>query len=264
MKFEDINGIKYNDINNIKSYERVNVGSISVSDDDVLNIYFIKFIYKDNTEKYIRVLCDHDSSKKLDHYEKENFFIKRLFGDNGLIVKNNRNDYIYLGAVNDKTAKYRIDRFKLRKEGITAYEQFEKIYRNIICKIIDKKRPDYDLTKGEYYLHCGNAPRDEVFKNGLNSRYGLRLTCTFYPVNNFYALINNLSSLCKCYQTNVNKGENVYVARIPSVYRGKFNNKGELHPPMPIFKNIDVNKDESIIIPEIIYCVYNNENHFLL
>lgn len=257
VQFEDISGIKYNDRNNIKSYERINVGCAFISNVDVLDIYFIKFIYKDNTEKYIRVLCDHDSSQKLNSREKEEFFINRLFGNNGLIVKNNRNDYIYLGTVNPKTAKYRIDRFKQRNEGITGYEQFENYYRNFICKIIDKKRPDYDLTKGAYYLHCGNAPKEIVFQNGLDSRYGLSLTSTFYPVSGEYALINNLSSLCKFYGMKVNKGENVFVARIPLLYRGQYNN-GVLMPPMPIFKNIDVNSSKSTIIPEVIYCMYNN------
>ena len=69
------------------------VGCTFISNVDVLDIYFIKFIYKDNTEKFIRVLCDNGSSQKKKKKKKEEFFINRLFGNNGLIVKNNRNDY---------------------------------------------------------------------------------------------------------------------------------------------------------------------------
>ena len=76
-----------------------------------------------------------------------------------------------------------------------------------------------------------------------------------------YTIINNLEDAAREYGNIASdKGSKVFVTRIPIMYRGGKNDNGSYHPPMPTLRMLDSDNSECIIIPEIIYGMYDMEN----
>ena len=275
LKYADLkNGVRYDDYDKIDNFERVNVGSVHV-DDMLFDLYVIRMKYVDGTYRDIRVYCESGTSNELkDENEKTLFFVKRLFGKEGLIVKEQRNDYIYLGGINsEKNSQYRFSRFNRTDNGKTMQQVIdERVYKEVLPNLSFKNmNEDFDLVNMQYYYHAGYEDMADVFKNGLRSRFGsgghdglCSLTSTFYPVTGDYSEPNGLYDSVKSYGEGVNeKGNFVFILRIPKIYRGKIKKDGILYPPLPTHKLIDYESGDSYIIPEIIYGMYDIKNKIL-
>ena len=270
LGFYDLkNGIGYDDYGKISKFERSNRGIIFI-DEVPFDFYIIRLVYKDGTCRDIRAYCESGTSDKLvDEKEKELFFIKRLFGKDGLIVKEQRNDYIYLGGINnEKGNESRYSRFNKSSNGKTMQQIIDdKVYKEILPKLSFKNmNEEFDLLNMEYYFHTGNEDIKEVFQNGIRSRFGRNghngfcsLTSTFYRVDGEMCEYNNLCDCVRSYgaATSSSYGKHVFIIKIPSMYRGQMAKDGTMYPPLPTHKMINYESGDCIIIPEIIYGVYD-------
>lgn len=262
--YGNFNNVKHDDGDKILGYERKREILLDVPFD----ICLLRLKYKDGSFKDVRTYLDKgviDEIKKCGL--EEEFFVKRLFGENGLIIKEGRNDYIYLGGIDKKTGMF--TRFNIY-EGKKMQEHFNKYISENVFPLLTLKdaNNEFDLINNCYYYHTGTEDMNEVFENGLLSNYGnnsregfASLTSTFFPAN--YE-INNLYDSVKQYGNGTKtKGTHVFILRIPTIYRGKENNNVNLFPPMPTHKLIDYSTGSSIIIPELIYGMYDSVSGIL-
>lgn len=262
MQYKNFSNIRYDDLSRINEIKRINWGWYE-HNGVYYNAYIIKFSYQDGTNKFIRVFCEPGISEMIgDDFRKKEFFINRLFGENGLIVKEGRNDYIYLGGLSDDGR--RITRFKKSINGKPMQDEFDKFFNEVIKPYltIENSQFDYNPIDMVYHFHSGNEDMNDIFNNGLFSKYGTSFTSTFYPTHsNMYTIINNLEGAARRYgEFTLGKGHKVFVTRIPIMYRGARKENGYHHPPMPTLKVLDSQNRECIIIPEIIYGMYDIDN----
>ena len=272
LGYYNYSNVKYDDDTRIIRYERKKMGS-DYLEEEPIDFYIIGLYYSDGTYKEIRVYCEHDTSSKLgDEKEKEKFFIKRLFGKDGLIIKERRNDYIYLGGIaKDKKEGYSYSRYNIFKNGKTYQEAFdESIMRDIKSSLSFKNiSEEWDLINIDYYYHTGAEDMQDIFKNGMRSRFGsngrkgfCHLESTFYHANSaFTGVINNLYDSVRYYgDITTAIGDRVFIIKIPKIYRGKTDENGILYPPLPTHKMINYETGDCIIIPEIIYGMYDTKS----
>lgn len=262
MQYKNFSNIRHDDLSKINEIKRINWGWYE-HNGVYYNAYIIKFSYQDGTNKFIRVFCEPGISEMLgDDVRKNEFFINRLFGENGLIVKEGRNDYIYLGGLSDDGR--RITRFKKSINGKSMQDEFDKFFSEVIMSYLSFKNSqlDYNPIDMVYHFHCGDEDMNDIFRNGLFSKYGTSFTSTFYPTHsNMYTIINNLEDAARAYgNVASDKGSKVFVTRIPIMYRGEKNANGSYHPPMPTLRMLDSDNRECNIIPEIIYGMYDMKN----
>ena len=271
--FDFKNKVNYDDYGNIIGYERrkwlLYIGDITV------DFYIIRLNYKDGSYRDIRAYCEAETSSKLvDEREKELFFVKRLFGKDGLIIKEQRNDYIYLGGINEEDREHRFSRFRRLDDGKTMQQTIdERVMQKVLPKLsFENMGEDWDLLNMEYYFHTGNEDMSDVFTNGMRNRYGsggrdgfCSLSSTFYPiVTGGFCESNGLCDAVKLYgEATRGKGSKVFIIRMPLNYRGKVAADGNPYPPMPTHKLMDYESGDSIIIPEIIYGMYDLDNKIL-
>lgn len=271
--YADFNGIRHDDGDKIIGFNRMKAHVVWMGDIDVcMDLYIIRLKYRDGTYKDIRTYCECGTSRELsDSQEKEEFFVKRLFGENGLFVKEGRNDYIFLGGI-DKSInrdKYRFSRFNKADNGKTLQQIVdeylsEKVFPNLTFKNMNE---DFDFLNMSYFYHSGNEDMDDVFREGLRSRFArvgskgfASLGSIFYPSN---LEINNLYDSVRQYGNSVNRGHHVFILRIPNLYRGLVDSKGQLYPPLPTHRLIDYSTGDCYIIPEIIYGMYDTDTGIL-
>ena len=271
IKYGNFNGIRHDDYGNIIKFDRLNFGNYYI-DEESITLYVLRFYYKDGTERDIRLFCNTGTSEELrSAQEKESFFVKRLFGTDGLIVKEKRNDYVYLGGISrDNSNNYKYSRFNKTTQGIPMQQLVDDwLSKNVYPKLTFKSTNEkFDVINMSYLYHTGNEDMNEVFTNGLRSQFGNKgplgfasLTSTF---SNSGGLLNNLHDSVRNYgeQTH-NLGNYVFILRIPDVYRGKTMNNGQLWPPLPTHKLVDSQTGDSYIIPELIYGMYDRTNGVL-
>lgn len=265
----NLSNINPNEQSRITGFTRRNFG-MKVVNDIPLEMYIIKFNYNDGTSKFIRVFCEYGTSQMLpDDRSKTEFFVNRLFGSNGLIVKEGRNDYIYLGGVYDNGR--RTTRFNRTNTGKTMQEEFDEYFKSsILPKLTLQSNPsDYDLIDMEYHFHTGKEDMNEIFSSGLFCNYGHSFgpsfTSTFYPAElNDLPLVNNLADAARAYGNDTAmKGSRIFITRVPKKYKGLKKTTGGVYPPMPTMKTLDASKNESLVIPEIIYGMYDLESGIL-
>lgn len=276
LGFYDLkNGVGYDDYVKISRYERSNRRIISINEIP-FDFYIIRLVYADGTCKDIRAYCEAGTSDKLvDDKEKELFFIKRLFGKDGLIIKEQRNDYIFLGGINsDRSNTFKYSRFNKSNNGKTMQQLIDdRVYKKILPKLSFKNMTeDFDLLNMEYYFHTGNEDIKEVFQSGIRSRFGsggrdgfCSLTSTFYRVDGEMCEYNNLFDCVEAYgnATLSSYGSHVSVIKIPRMYRGQMAKDGTMYPPLPTHKMINYESGDCVIIPEIIYGVYDTNSKTL-
>ncbi len=257
------NGIHYDDYDKITRYERKR-SSIHI-DDEWLQLYIIRLFYKDGTYKDLRAYCEDETSDALvDENEKEYFFVKRLFGRDGLIVKEQRNDFIYLGGIDkERNSKTKYSRFNKCSNGKTYQQLIDERFQKEILPILslENVNDDFDLINMQYYFHSGAEKLDEIFQNGIRSRFGkagqdgfCSLTSTFSMASGDYWEYRNLTDRARDY---ARIGRYCSIIRIPRIYRGELAKDGTMYPPLPTHKLIDYESGDSYIIPEIIYAVYD-------
>ena len=103
---------------------------------DKYDMYYIKFQMRTGSTKIVRVFCEkgtfpdfqsEEFQKIQQDYGKNlisDFFVKRLIGQNGLMTKEGRDDYIYLGGELCKNG-YIADRYMIQPNGKTGQQNFE-------------------------------------------------------------------------------------------------------------------------------------------
>ncbi len=267
VTYANFNGVRHNDDTRIVGFERKTNGVMIPIGNECVQLYIIRLKYNDGSYKDVRAYCDFETSSKLiDEKEKEIFFVSRLFGKNGLIVKEKRNDYIYLGGLTkDVNSKNRFSRYNPAGNGKTMQQAVDEMLSREVYPCLSYKYPDldWDVLGMEFYFHSGRADMYDVFENGLNSRYGCHgkdgfcsLTSTFFPAN---WTLNSLYDAARMYGNYIQKG-NVFVLRIPSIYRGLPKSDGGVYPPLPTHKLIDYSTGACVIIPELIYGMYDKDS----
>lgn len=264
--YYNLNDVQYDDDTRIIGFERENKGPISIGE-IIFDFYVIRLKYQDGTYKDMRVYCEYETSKKLaNEQEKNYFFIKRLFGKNGLIIKEKRNDYIFLGGINkDQSSGARYSRYNIGANGKTMQRIFSELFLYRITPHLSKKNigDDWDVLNMEYFFHSGTEDMISVFKKGLRSRFGksddgfCRFGDTATPAYwGAFCENNGLYSAIRRYGDR-NKGSHVFIIRIPKEYRGSYAEDGSICPPMPTHRMVDFTTGDCYIIPEIIYGMYD-------
>lgn len=133
------------------------------------DMYYITIPMKDGTIRKARLFCEKgtfpslksDSFKKYkENYREEliYFFIQRLFGSNGLMSKQKRDDYIYLGGEFLQNDGYIASRCMIQENGKTGQENFDnnlfKIKMQVEAKEEQKNDQDQRLPEpsGKHYV----------------------------------------------------------------------------------------------------------------
>ena len=273
-KFLDLNKVSPDDEKYISGWERFKSHVIDISDSDTyelyLELYIIRLHYKDGSYRDIRAFCEPGISQNLTKEEQEDFFFKSLFGANGLIAKDSRNDYLYLGGLNKSANKdkYPTSRYNKAEDGQSINDKFVKYLNNTISNklTLSNMTEDYDVFNMDFYFHCGNEDMDEVFTNGLRSEYGnngydgfAHLTSTFYSLIPKYVILNNLYDAARCYNKHASSlGSKCFVLRIPREYLADPAYKSSNHP-LPNHKMVNYKTGDCYIIPELIYGMYDSD-----
>lgn len=103
---------------------------------DKYDMYYIEFQMKTGSTKIVRAFCEkgtfpdfqsEEFKKMQQNYGKNvtsNFFVKRLIGQNGLMNKEGRDDYIYLGGELFKDG-YIANRHMIQPNGKTGQQNFD-------------------------------------------------------------------------------------------------------------------------------------------
>ncbi len=103
---------------------------------DTYDMYYIKFQMKNGSTRTVRVFCEKgtfpgfksEELKKLQQFYGQNiisnFFVKRLIGPDGLMAKEGRDDYIYLGGELCKNGVI-ANRYMKKSNGKTGQQNFD-------------------------------------------------------------------------------------------------------------------------------------------
>lgn len=89
VTYNDYTGIRHDDLSKIINYDLLKIEEIAYIDEEynAIETYLMWLFYKDGTYKDMRVICEYDTRRSLDKNLRKAFFFDRLFGNNGLIVK---------------------------------------------------------------------------------------------------------------------------------------------------------------------------------
>lgn len=264
------NGVGFNDGGLIIDYKERKITSLNLEGTPV-DLYVIKLKYHDGTWRSIRVYTDPNVERALATDEaKKAFFVNQLFGyDDGLIKKQQRTDYIYLGSPNKKTSiniMTSITNIILQKTPSQIIERrAQQKYQSSSFKNMGD---EWDVVGDEYLLHAGTEDKDNVFKNGLPGKHDARSSTPFSLKKLFDPVdkeceFNGLYDAAKEYGgSHSSNGRYVYVLRIPREYRGTLTDKAEISPPLPTYKFYPKTGEVSIT-PKLIYGVYDTQSGVL-
>lgn len=151
---------------------------------DKYDMCYIKLKLKDNTERVVRVFCDKDTFPDFDSEEFKKmekmwlgyskrlsmFLGGRLFGADGLMNEQGRDDYIYLGGYFNR--KMEDDRYEYDKaQGKTKQQIFDENLFRIKMQVAAKEQPveeKRETEKGKHYaisdIHGMYGSYDEAMK----------------------------------------------------------------------------------------------------
>ena len=265
------NGVGFNDGGLIINYKARKITSLNLEGTSV-DLYVIKLEYHDGTWKSIRVYTEPNVEQALATDEaKKAFFVDQLFGyDDGLIRKQQRTDYIYLGSPNKKTGiniMTSITNIILQKTPSQIIER--RAQEMLQSSSFKNMGDDWDVVGNEYLLHAGTEDKDNVFKNGLPGKHDARSSTPFFSLKKLFDPVdkecefNGLYDAAKAYgRSHSSNGRYVYVLRIPREYRGTLTDKAEISPPLPTYKSYPKTGEVSII-PNLIYGVYDTQSGVL-
>ncbi len=145
-------------------------GEISISKKvihlDKYDMYYVNIPMKDGSTRVVRTFCEKgafpdfesEEFKKLQRsYGKElvTYFMDRLIGENGLLAKEGRDDYIYLGGEFLKDG-YIADRMSMQSNGKNGQQNFDdnlfKIKMQVEAKENNNDGQNADNTVGKNYV----------------------------------------------------------------------------------------------------------------
>ena len=118
---------------------------------DKYDMYYVQFLMKTGDIRTIRVFCEKETFSRYNtsdptELEKvcgkkriDTFFIERLIGEEGLMNKEGRDDYIYLGGEFGKNG-YLANRCIVQANGKTGQQNFDENLSNIKLQVKEKER----------------------------------------------------------------------------------------------------------------------------
>ena len=117
---------------------------------DKYDMYYIVFLMKTGKTKQVRVFCEKGTFPEFnsDEFKKTqqaygsklltDFFVKRLIGQNGLMNKEGRDDFIYLGGELNKNG-YIANRHMVQANGKTGQQNFDENLFNLRLQVQAKE-----------------------------------------------------------------------------------------------------------------------------
>lgn len=132
---------------------------------DKYDMYYVHLKMKNGTERKVRVFCEKGTMPDIDsnlfrryqrNYGKELgiFFVKRLLGPNGLMAKEGRDDYIYLGGEFLKDGCV-ANRGMIQENGKTGQQNFDDNFFKIKMQVEARENQgEYNSSneKGKHYV----------------------------------------------------------------------------------------------------------------
>ena len=128
------------------------------------NIYYVEFKLLDGTSKKVRVFSEkgtipdmrskeYEKLKKSHGHEIKDFFFTRLLGRNGLMAKEGREDYIYLGG-GFLEKGYLASRHIVLENGKTGQEQFDDNLFKLKLQVetIEKEETENKENTSKHYV----------------------------------------------------------------------------------------------------------------
>lgn len=118
---------------------------------DKYDMYYVQFLMKTGDIRTIRVFCEKETFSRYNTSEPtelekvcgrkriDDFFVERLIGEQGLMNKEGRNDYIYLGGEFGKNG-YLANRYIVQENGKTGQQNFDENLSNIKLQVEEKER----------------------------------------------------------------------------------------------------------------------------
>lgn len=128
---------------------------------DKYDMYYVQFLMKTGDIRTIRVFCEKETFSRYNTSEPtelekvcgrkriDDFFVERLIGEQGLMNKEGRNDYIYLGGEFGKNG-YLANRYIVQENGKTGQQNFDENLSNIKLQVEEKERM-FQNTKNSNY-----------------------------------------------------------------------------------------------------------------
>ena len=133
------------------------------------DMYYITIPIKDGTTKKVRLFCEKGTipdfqSELFKDYKKRYkeelnyFFIQRLYGSNGLMSKQVRDDYIYLGGEFLQNDNYLANRHMIQENGKTGQQNFNnnlfKIKMQVEAKESQQKNQNQSTLNNSGKHYC--------------------------------------------------------------------------------------------------------------
>ena len=125
---------------------------------DKYDMYYVQFLMKTGDIRTIRVFCEKETFSRYNTREPkelkkvcgekriDDFFVERLIGEQGLMNKEDRDDYIYLGGKHGTIP----DRHMIQANGKTGQQNFDENLSNIKLQVEEKERM-FQNTKNSNY-----------------------------------------------------------------------------------------------------------------
>lgn len=135
-----ISGVGYDDYSIITEFKLGEIVPIyNLKKQPIWDMYDLKITYYNGFEKHLKLFSEHDSiDNNIPDNIKKWFFIDRLYGPNGLIIKEDRDDYLFLGKLYKTDKGYETSRFYHSfycENGKNAQTTFDEHYESIMTTV---------------------------------------------------------------------------------------------------------------------------------
>ena len=135
-----ISGVGYDDYSIITEFKLGEIVPIyNLKKQPIWDMYDLKITYYNGFEKHLKLFSEHDSiDNNIPDNIKKWFFIDRLYGPNGLIIKEDRDDYLFLGKLYKTDKGYEASRIYHSfycENGKNAQTTFDEHYESIMTTV---------------------------------------------------------------------------------------------------------------------------------
>jgi len=126
------------------------------SDNPIYDMYYLEITYDTGEKETIKLFSEHGTidMKISDMKIQKYFFVDRLFGENGLIKKQGRKDYIFLGRLEKgENGEYKANRhYLMSNKKETAQQYFDRCYEKIEEVLEKKNKQREEKINGKNYV----------------------------------------------------------------------------------------------------------------